>query len=33
MTHLPAGDVFLTVAIMGTTFLIEVAFFALIGMF
>lgn len=33
MTHLPAGDVFLTVAIMSAAFLIEVGFFILIGMF
>jgi hypothetical protein len=33
MTPLPPGDAILTVAIMGATFLIEVAFFALIGMF
>ena len=28
---IPASDVFLTVAIMSATFLIEVGFFALIG--
>ena len=33
MTPLPAGYVFLTVAIMTITFLIEVGFFILIGMF
>ena len=33
MTPLPAGDVFLTVAMMSSTFLIEVGFFILIGMF
>ena len=32
MTRLPAGDVFLTVAIMSVTFLIEVAAFILIGL-
>ena len=33
MNPLSAGDVFLTVAIMSITFLIEVGFFILIGMF
>jgi hypothetical protein len=33
MTPLPTGDVFLMVAIMSTTFLIEIGFFILIGMF
>ncbi|SFJ44488.1 hypothetical protein SAMN05216525_12548 [Bradyrhizobium sp. Gha] len=33
MTTLPAGDAVLTIAIMGFTFLIEVAFFAWIGLF
>ncbi len=33
MTPLSTGDVFLTVAIMSTTFLIEIGFFILIGMF
>jgi hypothetical protein len=33
MTHLPPGEAILTVTVMGVTFLIEVAFFALIGMF
>ena len=33
MTSVPAGDVFLTVAIMSTAFLIEIGLFALIGMF
>ncbi len=33
MDSLSASDVFLTVAIMSITFLLEVAFFALIGMF
>jgi hypothetical protein len=33
MTLLPADDVFLTVAIMPVTFLIEIGFFILIGMF
>ena len=33
MTPLSAGDAFLTVAIMSITFLIEVGFFVLIGMF
>jgi hypothetical protein len=32
MTPLPAGDAFLTVAIMSATFLTEVAFFIVIGM-
>ncbi|MGF6307123.1 hypothetical protein ABIB82_007012 [Bradyrhizobium sp. i1.8.4] len=33
MTSLPVADVFLTVAIMSVTFLTEVAFFILIGLF
>ena len=33
MDPLPASDVFLTVAIMSVTFLTEVGFFFLIGMF
>ena len=33
MTQLPASDVFLTVAIMSTTFLLEIGFFILVGMF
>jgi hypothetical protein len=33
MNHVSAGDAFLTVAIMSTTFLIEIGFFILIGMF
>ena len=33
MTHLPPGEVFVTVAIMGGTFLAEIAVFALLGMF
>ncbi|WP_407150621.1 hypothetical protein [Bradyrhizobium sp. ORS 86] len=33
MTRLSAGDVFLTVTIMSVAFLIEVTFFALIGIF
>jgi len=33
MNPFSAGDVFLTVTIMSTTFLIEVGFFILIGMF
>jgi hypothetical protein len=33
MNPFSAGDVFLTVAIMSTTFLIEVGFFILIGIF
>jgi len=33
MIPMSPGDAILTVAIMGVTFLIEVAFFALIGMF
>lgn len=33
MSPVPAGDAVLTVAIMGITFLIEVAFFAWIGVF
>jgi len=33
MTPLPPSDVFLTVTVMSVIFLIEVAFFALIGMF
>lgn len=33
MTPLPPGDAVLMVAIMGVTFVLEVAFFALIGMF
>ena len=32
MTPLPAGDAFLTVAIMSVTFLTEVALFILIGL-
>jgi hypothetical protein len=32
MDHLPASDVFLTVAIMSVTFLTEMAVFILIGM-
>jgi hypothetical protein len=31
MNPISAGDVFLTVAIMSTTFLIEVGFFILVG--
>lgn len=30
---MPIGDVFLTVAIMALTFLAEIAFFTLLGMF
>ena len=33
MTPLSAGDAFLSVAIVSITFLIEVGFFVLIGMF
>jgi hypothetical protein len=33
MNPISASDVFLTVAIMSATFLIEIAFFILIGMF
>ena len=33
MNPLSASDVFLTVAVMSTTFLIEIGFFILIGMF
>jgi hypothetical protein len=33
MKPLSAGDAFLTVAIMSVTFLIEIGFFVLIGMF
>ncbi|MGY4284907.1 hypothetical protein ACVWXO_004127 [Bradyrhizobium sp. LM2.7] len=33
MTPLPAGDVFLTVAIMALTFLVKIGLFVLIGMF
>jgi hypothetical protein len=32
MTILPAGDVFLTVAIVGTTVLFEIGVFILIGL-
>jgi hypothetical protein len=33
MTPLPVGDVFLTVAIMAVTFVVEIGLFILIGMF
>lgn len=33
MTRLPPSDIFLTVTIMSVTFLIEIAFFAYIGVF
>ncbi len=33
MNPISAGDVFLTVAIMSMTFLIEVGFFILVGLF
>ncbi len=33
MDPISASDVFLTVAIMSTTFLIEIGFFILLGMF
>ncbi|MGY4573388.1 hypothetical protein ACVWY5_006458 [Bradyrhizobium sp. USDA 3256] len=33
MTNLPVADVFLTVTILSTAFLIEVVVFILIGMF
>ncbi|MGX1171250.1 hypothetical protein AB7M16_007516 [Bradyrhizobium sp. USDA 372] len=33
MTPLPVSDVFLTVAIMAATFVVEIGLFTLIGMF
>ncbi|MGC0393684.1 hypothetical protein ACVIU7_004376 [Bradyrhizobium liaoningense] len=33
MTPVPVGDVFLTVAVMAVTFVVEIGLFSLIGMF